>query len=195
LNLRPLGYEPHDSRLGRIARSASWLLTSLDEVVTIRHVVERLRRLDASPVVPFTIPFTTTSLRRGKLQRREDENLSTLRHVEALHERRLRVRLAEGVLPGSGAIVPIAHRTSVFELTAAEWANVQDLLLQARNALHDLLARTATCLAGTRAVCYIPICMSFRDSTTSHCLTAEGPTAVSGDQASDVHFLGSGGRI
>ncbi len=36
--------------------------------------------------------------------------------------------LAEGVLPGSGAIVPIAHRTSVFELTPAEWAqNVQML--------------------------------------------------------------------
>jgi diadenosine tetraphosphate (Ap4A) HIT family hydrolase len=48
--------------------------------------------------------------------------------------------LAEGVLPGSGAIVPIAHRTSVFELTPAEWADTQDLLLRARMALHDLLA-------------------------------------------------------
>jgi hypothetical protein len=28
---------------------------------------------------------------------------------------RARAGLAEGVLPGSGAIVPIAHRTSVFE--------------------------------------------------------------------------------
>jgi len=36
--------------------------------------------------------------------------------------------------------VPIAHRTSVFELTPAEWADTQDLLLQARMALHDLLA-------------------------------------------------------
>ena len=53
---------------------------------------------------------------------------------------RARAGLAEGVLPGSGAIVPIAHRTSVFELTTAEWADVQDLLLQARMALHDLLA-------------------------------------------------------
>jgi diadenosine tetraphosphate (Ap4A) HIT family hydrolase len=53
---------------------------------------------------------------------------------------RARAGLAEGVLPGSGAIVPIAHRTSVFELTPAEWADVQDLLLQARMALHDLLA-------------------------------------------------------
>ena len=53
---------------------------------------------------------------------------------------RARAGLAEGVLPGSGAIVPIAHRTSVFELTPAEWADVRDLLLRARLALHDLLA-------------------------------------------------------
>jgi hypothetical protein len=38
---------------------------------------------------------------------------------------RARAGLAEGVLPGSGAIVPIAHRTSVFELTPAEWARNQ----------------------------------------------------------------------
>jgi hypothetical protein len=30
---------------------------------------------------------------------------------------RAQAKLAEGVLPGWGAIVPIAHRTSVFELT------------------------------------------------------------------------------
>jgi diadenosine tetraphosphate (Ap4A) HIT family hydrolase len=53
---------------------------------------------------------------------------------------RAQAGLAEGVLPGSGAIVPTTHRTSVFELTPAEWADVQDLLLQARMALHDLLA-------------------------------------------------------
>jgi diadenosine tetraphosphate (Ap4A) HIT family hydrolase len=53
---------------------------------------------------------------------------------------RAQAGLAEGVLPGSGAIVPIAHRTSVFELTPAEWADTQDLLLKARMALHDLLA-------------------------------------------------------
>ena len=53
---------------------------------------------------------------------------------------RAQAGLAEGVLPGSGAIVPIAHRTSVFELTPAEWADTRDLLLQARMALHDLLA-------------------------------------------------------
>ena len=53
---------------------------------------------------------------------------------------RAQAGLPEGVLPGSGAIVPIAHRTSVFELTPAEWADTRDLLLQARMALHDLLA-------------------------------------------------------
>jgi hypothetical protein len=50
---------------------------------------------------------------------------------------RAQAGLPEGVLPGSGAIVPIAHRTSVFELTSAEWADTLDLLLQARMALHD----------------------------------------------------------
>jgi hypothetical protein len=54
---------------------------------------------------------------------------------------RAQAGLAAGVLPGSGAIVPIAHRTSVFELTPAEWAGTRDLLLQARMVLHDLLAR------------------------------------------------------
>jgi diadenosine tetraphosphate (Ap4A) HIT family hydrolase len=55
-------------------------------------------------------------------------------------EIRARAGLAEGVLPGSGAIVPIAHRTSVFELTTAEWADTRDLLLRARMVLHGLLA-------------------------------------------------------
>jgi diadenosine tetraphosphate (Ap4A) HIT family hydrolase len=53
---------------------------------------------------------------------------------------RARAGLAAGVLPGSGAIVLIAHRTSVFELTAAEWVDTRDLLLRAQLALHDLLA-------------------------------------------------------
>jgi histidine triad (HIT) family protein len=53
---------------------------------------------------------------------------------------RARAGPAEGVLPGSGAIVPIGHRTSVFELTPAEWAETRDLLLQATTALNDLLA-------------------------------------------------------
>src|SRR5580693_5678322 len=107
---------------------------------------------------------------------------------------RAQAGLADGVLPGSGAIVPIAHRTSVFELTPAEWADTQDLLLQARMALHDLLGwnQGGTC---------IPICMSFHDSTTSRCLTAGcarrstsrrtgGPTH--GRQGTDGHFRVSG---
>jgi len=42
--------------------------------------------------------------------------------------------------PAAGAIVPIAHRTSVFELTPAEWTDTRVLLLQAQAALHELLA-------------------------------------------------------
>jgi diadenosine tetraphosphate (Ap4A) HIT family hydrolase len=53
---------------------------------------------------------------------------------------RAQAGLGEGILPGSGAIVPIAHRTSVFELTPAEWADTQVLLREAMVALHDLLA-------------------------------------------------------
>jgi diadenosine tetraphosphate (Ap4A) HIT family hydrolase len=36
------------------------------------------------------------------------------------------------VLPGSGVIVPKAHKPSPFEFTAEEWADVRDLLLQAK---------------------------------------------------------------
>ena len=85
---------------------------------------------------------------------------------------RAQAGLAEGVLPGSGAIVPIAHRTSVFDLTPAEWADVQDLLLQARMALHDLLAPDGYLLGWNQGGALHPHIMSFRDSTTSHCLTA-----------------------
>ena len=53
---------------------------------------------------------------------------------------RARAGLAPGVLPGSGVIVPIAHRPSPFELTVEEWAATRELLLAARSALHDLLA-------------------------------------------------------
>jgi len=84
---------------------------------------------------------------------------------------RAQAGLAEYVLPGSGDMVPIAHRTSVFELTPAEWADVQDLLLQARMALHDLLAPDGYLLGWNPGGALIPICMSFRDSTTSRCLT------------------------
>jgi diadenosine tetraphosphate (Ap4A) HIT family hydrolase len=44
------------------------------------------------------------------------------------------------VLPGSGLIIPIAHRASPFDLTAEEWAATQELLLQAKLAQDERLA-------------------------------------------------------
>lgn len=38
-----------------------------------------------------------------------------------------------GVLPGSGVIVPKAHRASPFDLSAAEWAAIRPLLLEAKS--------------------------------------------------------------
>jgi histidine triad (HIT) family protein len=43
-------------------------------------------------------------------------------------------------LPGSGIIVPIAHRASPFDLTAEEWAATHDLLRQAKDAQDARLA-------------------------------------------------------
>ena len=68
--------------------------------------------------------------------------------------------------------MPIAHRTSVFELTPAQWADTRDLLLQAKMALHDLLAPDGYLLGWNQGGALHPICMSSRDSTTSRCLTA-----------------------
>jgi hypothetical protein len=48
--------------------------------------------------------------------------------------------LPPGVLPGSGVVVPIAHRRSPFELSEAEWAATRELLIEARAALHEWLA-------------------------------------------------------
>ncbi|MEQ7007041.1 hypothetical protein ABN028_12750 [Actinopolymorpha sp. B17G11] len=56
------------------------------------------------------------------------------------HELRAEAGLPPDVLPGSGAIIPIAHRTSPFNLTAEEWTATHDLLVKAREALHELLA-------------------------------------------------------
>ena len=53
---------------------------------------------------------------------------------------RARAGLPPGVLPGSGVIVPIAHRRSPFDLTADERMATRALLLAARRALHDVLA-------------------------------------------------------
>ena len=55
-------------------------------------------------------------------------------------ELRAEAILPPDVLPGSGVIIPIAHRAGPFNLTPAEWAATQDLLIKARAALHELLA-------------------------------------------------------
>lgn len=44
------------------------------------------------------------------------------------------------VLPGSGIIVPKAHRASPFDLTADEWAATHELLIQAKAAMDARLA-------------------------------------------------------
>ena len=44
------------------------------------------------------------------------------------------------VIPGSGIIVPKAHRASPFDLTAEEWAATRELLLLVRVELHKRLA-------------------------------------------------------
>jgi len=44
------------------------------------------------------------------------------------------------VLPGSGVIVPIAHRASPFDFTGEEWAATQELLIQAKAAWDERLA-------------------------------------------------------
>jgi histidine triad (HIT) family protein len=44
------------------------------------------------------------------------------------------------VLPGCGIIVPIAHRRTPFEFTAAEWAATRDVLLAAKEAQDERLA-------------------------------------------------------
>jgi diadenosine tetraphosphate (Ap4A) HIT family hydrolase len=44
------------------------------------------------------------------------------------------------VMPGSGAIVPKAHRASPFDLTAGEWAATRELLILVRAELHRRLA-------------------------------------------------------
>lgn len=55
-------------------------------------------------------------------------------------EIRARARLQPGVLPGSWIVIPIAHRTSPFDLTVEEWAATRELLLLARTVLHERLA-------------------------------------------------------
>jgi diadenosine tetraphosphate (Ap4A) HIT family hydrolase len=45
-----------------------------------------------------------------------------------------------GVLPGSGVIVPIAHRASPFDFTPEEWLATGELLVQAKEAQDERLA-------------------------------------------------------
>jgi histidine triad (HIT) family protein len=51
------------------------------------------------------------------------------------------------VLPGCGIIVPIAHRRSPFDFSAAEWAATHELLLQAKQAQDERLAPDGYLLA------------------------------------------------
>jgi diadenosine tetraphosphate (Ap4A) HIT family hydrolase len=44
------------------------------------------------------------------------------------------------VLPGSGVIVPIAHRASPFDFTSEEWADVHELLIAAKAEWDERLA-------------------------------------------------------
>lgn len=44
------------------------------------------------------------------------------------------------VLPGSGIIIPIAHRASPFDMTSEEWAAIHDLLIQAKAAQDERLS-------------------------------------------------------
>ena len=44
------------------------------------------------------------------------------------------------VLPGGGVIVPVAHRPSPFHLTPEEWAATRELLIEAREVLHERIA-------------------------------------------------------
>lgn len=44
------------------------------------------------------------------------------------------------ILPGAGIILPKAHRATVFELTAAEWAATFELLGRAREVIDQQLA-------------------------------------------------------
>ena len=44
------------------------------------------------------------------------------------------------VLPGSGIVIPIAHRASPFDVTSEEWAAMHELLIKAKAAWDERLA-------------------------------------------------------
>lgn len=60
--------------------------------------------------------------------------------LENVSCRFLQHETAQGVLEGSGVIVPKEHRSSPFELTAQEWHDTQELLVRARALLDASLA-------------------------------------------------------
>ena len=78
---------------------------------------------------------------------------------------RAEARLVPDVLPGSGAVIPKAHRAGPFELTAAEWSATHDLLLKARAALHEVLAPDAYTLGwnASRLHAHLHVIPRFRD--------------------------------
>jgi diadenosine tetraphosphate (Ap4A) HIT family hydrolase len=61
-------------------------------------------------------------------------DLSLLKGQEVVLENSLCrfLMMPQEVLKGSGVIVPIAHRGTVFDLTPGEWQATQDLLVEAR---------------------------------------------------------------
>lgn len=57
------------------------------------------------------------------------------------------------VLPGSGIVIPIAHRASPFDFTAEEWAATHELLIQAKAAQDERFAPDGYFLSWT---CFPP---------------------------------------
>jgi histidine triad (HIT) family protein len=55
------------------------------------------------------------------------------------------------VLPGSGIVVPKAHRASPFDLTADEWIAIRELLLQAKEGRIPALPPMAISCRGRRS--------------------------------------------
>ena len=57
------------------------------------------------------------------------------------------------VLPGSGIVIPIAHRASPFDVTSEEWAAMHELLIKAKAAWDERLAPDGYFLSWT---CFPP---------------------------------------
>jgi diadenosine tetraphosphate (Ap4A) HIT family hydrolase len=66
------------------------------------------------------------------------------------------------VLPGSGIIVPKAHRSSPFDFTAEEWAATHDLLLRAKAVQDERLSPDGYLL------CWSPFPLSAEDVPLMH---------------------------